>query len=230
MSASQVGKLDELADRMGLTRSQLLRRVVDDAAADMKTTSKRLTEEEALHEQARGVVYRHSWKSCAVIARKIPETRVSGPRAAGRGAPTLSELVEFAFRSPGRPRTEARSRRSPRRSARAATRRRWRSSSRPAASNSIARPTSGLPSLPRGRAPVSVRCARPVRRDDPSRLVVVAAPAQGRWEGGENRRDGDWRRRRDELRVLESLCFAPPVPGSRRRWHRPQSRRRPPSG
>jgi Ribbon-helix-helix protein, copG family len=183
MAASQVGKLDELADRMGLTRSQLLRRVVDDAAADMKTTSKRLTEEEALHEQARGVVYRHSWKSCAVIARKIPETRVSGPRAAGRGAPTLSELVEFAFRSPGRPRTEARLRRSPRRSARAATRRRWRSSSRPAASNSIARPTSGLPSLPRGRAPVCVRCARPVRRDDPSRLVVVAAPAQGTFLG-----------------------------------------------
>ena len=57
MSASQVGKLDELADRMGLTRFQLLRRLVDDATADMKTTSKRLTEEEALdllHEQAGG--------------------------------------------------------------------------------------------------------------------------------------------------------------------------------
>jgi hypothetical protein len=153
----QVGKLDEVADRMGLTRSQSLRRLVDDATADMKTTSKRLTEEEALdllHEQARGVVYRQSWKSCAVIARKIPETRVSGPRAAGRGAPTLSELVELAYRSRG-PAANG--------SEIATVAKAIRESgddealalfSRPAANNSIARPTSGLRSLPRGRAPV----------------------------------------------------------------------------
>ena len=105
MSASQVGKLDELADRMGLTRSQLLRRLVD-ATADMKTTSKRLTEEEALdllHEQARG-------GRVSAIVEVVRRYREEDPRkraflALERLAEersTLSELVELAFRSLGR--------------------------------------------------------------------------------------------------------------------------------
>ena len=51
-----MAKLDELAGRLGVTRSQLLRRLVDSATADVAATSSRLTEEEALdllHEQAR---------------------------------------------------------------------------------------------------------------------------------------------------------------------------------
>ena len=42
---------------MGVTRSQAIRRLLDDATGDLKATSKRLTEEEALdllYERARG--------------------------------------------------------------------------------------------------------------------------------------------------------------------------------
>jgi Ribbon-helix-helix protein, copG family len=38
-----MAKLDELADRMGVTRSQAIRRLLDDATGDLKATSKRLT-------------------------------------------------------------------------------------------------------------------------------------------------------------------------------------------
>ena len=57
LTEQQMAKLDELADRMGVTRSQVIRRLLDDATGDLKATSRRLTEGEALdllHEQARG--------------------------------------------------------------------------------------------------------------------------------------------------------------------------------
>ena len=57
LTAQQMEKLDQLAEKTGVNRSQVVRRLLDDATSDLKATSKRLTEEEALdllHEQARG--------------------------------------------------------------------------------------------------------------------------------------------------------------------------------
>lgn len=56
VTQSQVERIDALADSMNLTRSQLLRRLIDDATEDVKASSRRLSEDEALdllHEQAR---------------------------------------------------------------------------------------------------------------------------------------------------------------------------------
>jgi antitoxin component of RelBE/YafQ-DinJ toxin-antitoxin module len=57
LTEQQMERLDALAGRMGVTRSQVIRRLLNDATEDLKATSRRLTEEEALdllHEQARG--------------------------------------------------------------------------------------------------------------------------------------------------------------------------------
>jgi hypothetical protein len=52
-----MAKLDALAERAGLTRSGIARRLIDEASADVSVPSERLTESELLdllHEQARG--------------------------------------------------------------------------------------------------------------------------------------------------------------------------------
>jgi hypothetical protein len=56
LSPSQTARLDELAQRAGVSRSQILRRLIDNATADIAVPSTRLSREEALdllHEQAR---------------------------------------------------------------------------------------------------------------------------------------------------------------------------------
>jgi predicted transcriptional regulator len=77
MPASQVAKLDELAGRTGVTRSQVLRRLVESATADVGATSCRLTEDEALdllHEQARA-------GRVSAIAEVLRRHREDDPRA-----------------------------------------------------------------------------------------------------------------------------------------------------
>jgi hypothetical protein len=56
MTVSQQVKLDALAEREGLTRSAIVRRLIDAAASDVRVPGARLTESELLdllHEQAR---------------------------------------------------------------------------------------------------------------------------------------------------------------------------------
>jgi predicted transcriptional regulator len=56
LSPSQTARLDELARRAGVSRSQILRRLIDKAAADIGVPAVRLSRGEALdllHEQAR---------------------------------------------------------------------------------------------------------------------------------------------------------------------------------
>jgi hypothetical protein len=56
MSLAQQVKLDALAERAGLTRSGLVRRLIDAAATDVSVPSERLSESELvdlLHEQAK---------------------------------------------------------------------------------------------------------------------------------------------------------------------------------
>jgi hypothetical protein len=56
MSATQQHKLDVLAERAGTTRSGIVRRLIHQAATDVRVPGERLTESELLdllHEQAR---------------------------------------------------------------------------------------------------------------------------------------------------------------------------------
>jgi hypothetical protein len=56
MSVAQQARLDALAERAGVTRSGLVRRLIDAAATDVRVPGERLTESELLdllHEQAR---------------------------------------------------------------------------------------------------------------------------------------------------------------------------------
>jgi hypothetical protein len=56
MSEAQAARLDALAERDGVTRSKVVRRLIDGAAMDVPVSSERLTESELLdllHEQAR---------------------------------------------------------------------------------------------------------------------------------------------------------------------------------
>jgi hypothetical protein len=56
MSVAQQVKLDALAERASTTRSGIVRRLIDAAAADVRVPGERLTESELidlLHEQAR---------------------------------------------------------------------------------------------------------------------------------------------------------------------------------
>ena len=56
MSVAQQHKLDTLAERAGLTRSGIVRRLIDAAASDVRVPGERLTESELLdllNEQAR---------------------------------------------------------------------------------------------------------------------------------------------------------------------------------
>ena len=56
MTSQQQGKLDVLAERASTTRSGVVRRLIDAAAADVRIPGERLTESELLdllHEQAK---------------------------------------------------------------------------------------------------------------------------------------------------------------------------------
>jgi hypothetical protein len=56
LTSSQLARLDVLAERAGVTRSGVVRRMIDAAASDVRVPGERLTESELLdllHEQAR---------------------------------------------------------------------------------------------------------------------------------------------------------------------------------
>jgi hypothetical protein len=77
LSPPQLAKLDALAERGGVSRSQVIRRLIDAAGGDVPVPSERLTREEALdllHEQARS-------GRTAAISEVLRRQEAEDPRA-----------------------------------------------------------------------------------------------------------------------------------------------------